>query len=260
VRLVRLFVGGFSISLRRELAYRANLLFQVLLTGVGIASGLAVLGIVYSRTETLAGWSLAEAIVLFGTYGIVSGMLATFIEPNMAWFTTQVKSGKLDDVLLKPVPSIFLSSLGTCAPLGLSEVVLGVVVLGMGIHELRSIPTMWGAIGWLLMLAVAIVITWASRVLLASLVFWAPHVELDVLYRALWQFGRSPVSIYQQPIRSILTYVVPIAFISTIPASALTRGARPELLLIGLAIGITAIVLVRRIWDLGLKRYTSATS
>jgi hypothetical protein len=39
---------------------------------------------------------------------------------------------------------------------------------------------------------------WASRLLLAVVVFWAPQVELDVLYSALWQCGRYPVQIYQQ--------------------------------------------------------------
>lgn len=71
------------------------------------------------------------------------------------------------------------------------------------------------------MLAVGIAIAWASRVTLASLAFWAPYLTPDVLYGALWQFGRYPVGIYRQPIRFVLTYVLPVAFIATI-------GARPE--------------------------------
>src|SRR5207237_2082764 len=143
--------------------------FRMLMTATERAAGLAALGIVYTQTRALGGWSLGDAIVLLGTYQIVSGLLATFVEPNVEWFGEQVKSGKLDDVLLKPVSSVFLVSLGSCAPLGLSRVVLGVAVLGLGLRALGTVPTPGGGVGWLVLLAVGVAITWASRVLLASL-------------------------------------------------------------------------------------------
>lgn len=260
MRLLTLFAAIISLSLRRELAFRANLLVQVLAAGAGSAAALAALGLVYARTATLGGWDRGEAIALLGTYQIVSGVLATFIEPNVQWFAEQVTSGKLDDILLKPVPSVFLASLGSCAPLALSQVLLGAAVLGFGLRERGAVPSPWGVAGWLLLVGVAIAVTWASRVLLASLALWAPSLSLDVVYGALWQCGRYPVSIYPPPLRFALTYVLPVAFIATLPARALTRGANPPLLLAGLAVGAGAIVLVRLVWDAGLRRYTSATS
>ncbi len=260
MRLLKLFAAVFSISLRRELAFRANLIFGALTAGMGGAASLAALGIVYTRTETLGGWRPGEAIVLLGTYQIVSGALATFVEPNLQWFAEQVTSGKLDDILLKPVPSVFLASLGACAPLGLSQVALGLVVLAIGLRESGAGPAPWGLPGWLLLLAAGSAIAWSSRVLLASLAFWAPHVTPDVLYGALWQFGRYPVSIYRQPIRFLLTYIVPVAFIATLPARALTRGPDARLLLGGLGAALGAVAATRLVWRAGLRRYTSATS
>ena len=260
MRLLRIFSAMFSLSLRRELAFRANLIFQLLMTATGIAAGLAALGIVYTQTQTLGGWTLGETIVLLGTYQIMSGILSTFIEPNVTWFADQVKSGKLDEVLLKPVSSIFLVSLGSCTPLALSQVGMGSVVLGIGLHARGSAPTPWGVIGWLVLLGVGIVITWASRVLLASLALWSPGFDLDVVYGAVWQFGRYPVSIYRQPIRFVLTWVLPVAFISTYPARALMRGVDPVLIGVGVVIALAAIAVVQIVWNVGLRRYTSATS
>lgn len=208
----------------------------------------------------LGGWSLGEATALLGTFQVVSGILATFIEPNLEWFTSQVKNGKLDNILLQPVPSIFLASLGSCAPLGLSEVMLGATLVLVGLYEAGKIPTATGILGWLVLVAAGIAITWASRMLLASLAFWAPSVELDVLYRALWQCGRYPVSIYRQPIRFVLTYMLPVAFISTIPAHILIQDTDPLQIVIGLVVAIGAIGVVQLAWNAGLRRYTSATS
>src|SRR3712207_720670 len=110
------------------------------------------------------------------------------------------------------------------------------------------------------MLSVGITVTWSSRVLLASLALWSPGVDLDVVYGAVWQFGRYPVDIYRQPLRALLTYVVPVAFISTVPARVLTRGSEPVWLFAGLIVGCGAILLVHVVWNAGLRRYTSVTS
>ncbi len=260
MRLPRLFAAIFAFSLLRELTFRAQFVFQVLMTATGIAAGLAALGLVYTRTATLGGWSEGEAIVLLGTYSMVSGVLATFIEPNLAWFAEGVRSGKLDDILLKPVPSMFLASLGTAAPLGLAQVVLGIGLVGGGLRQSDVRLTLGGVLGWLLLLAAGTAITWASRVALASLAFWAPAVTPDVLYGAFWQLGRYPVSIYHPALRALLTYVIPVAFVSTFPARALTRGADPALLTQGIAAALAAVWAVRVAWRAGLRRYTSATS
>ncbi|MBA3944770.1 MAG: ABC-2 family transporter protein [Herpetosiphonaceae bacterium] len=260
MKLLRVFVAICSVSVRRSLAFRANLIFQMLMTATGLGAGLAALGIVYSQTQTLGGWRLGDVIVLLGTYQIVSGVLATFIEPNVMWFAGQVKSGKLDDILLKPISSLFLASLGSCAPLELSQVMLGLVVVAVGLVTMGTAVTLWNSVGWLLMLMLGIAVMWASRVLVASVALWAPGIDLDVVYGALWQFGRYPVSIYQPPIRFVLTYVLPVAFISTLPARALTHGTSLPLLVFGLLVGLGAVMIVRTVWNLGLRRYTSATS
>jgi ABC-2 type transport system permease protein len=260
MRLLRLFGASVSLSLRRVMTFRANVFFQLCTTATGLAAELVALAIVYTHTATLGGWTLGEIIVLLGTYQILSGVRATFIEPNVQWFAGQVRNGQLDDVLLKPVPSLFLVSLGSCAPLGLTGVALGCLVVGAGLHELGGVPNLWGIASWMATISTGMILTWASRVLLAILALWAPALELDIFYGALWQFGRYPITLYRQPFRFALTYIVPVAFIATIPACALIAGAPPLLLLVSGAIGGAAIYLVIFVWRAGLRRYTSATS
>lgn len=259
-RYARLMAEVFSVSLRRELAHRANLLFEVLLTGAGIAAGLGALAVVYSQTDTLAGWTFGEAAALLGTYQIVSGVLSTFIEPNLLWFSSQVTEGQLDEVLLKPVPGVLLASLGRCAPLQLSQVALGGVVLAAGLVASEGAVSVGGVLAWLVLVGAAVAATWGSRVALASLTFWAPHADLDVLYGALWQFGRYPVGIYRQPVRALLTYVVPVALIASVPTRALMRGGGVPLVLGGVAAGAAVVGAALWAWQRGLRRYTSATS
>ena len=260
MRSLVLFGMIFSISLRRSMAHRTNLVFEGLVSVTSVVAGLLVLAVIFSETETLAGWSRGDVVVLLGTYHIVSGILWTCIEPNVAWFRNQVTEGKLDDILLKPVSSLFLTSLGSCAPWSLFQVVVGMAVVVVGCSLITPAPHVSNGLCWLLLMAVAVVLTWSSRVLLACLALWAPGFQPEVLYQAAWQFGRYPVAIYPAAIRGVLTWVIPIAFITSLPAQALTRGVSHVWIVGSLTAAGCSVVMVCQIWAAGLRRYTSATS
>lgn len=260
MRLLVLFGIIFSMSLRRSMAHRTNLVFEGLVSVTSAVAGLLVLAVIFAETETLAGWTQGDVVVLLGTYHIASGILWTFIEPNVAWFRNQVTEGKLDDTLLKPVSSLFLMSLGRCAPWGLFQVVVGMVVVVVGGNLVTPPPDVRNGLGWLLLMLVAVVLTWSSRVILACLALWAPGFQPEVLYQAAWQFGRYPVGIYPAAIRGVLTWVIPIAFITSLPAQALTRGVSPWWIIAGLTAAGCSVAIVSQIWTAGLRRYTSATS
>jgi ABC-2 type transport system permease protein len=262
-RLARLVGGVFAVSLLQELAHRTNLLVSLALTGLGAAGTVGALAAVYAHVRRLAGWEFGEAVVLLGVYLVVTGLLETFVWPNLLWFGGKVKSGHLDDLLLTPAPSLFTASFGTCRPLALGRAVLGLgfVVLGvlaLDAETFRVTPARVLACA-LLVLAGAVV-AWALRVAIACVAVWSPGLELDVFYSGLWQLGRYPIDVYAPWVRGLLTYVVPVAFVSTLPARALTRGADPLLLLGGAAAAAGAAWAASLIWNAGLRRYTSATS
>lgn len=260
LKMIRLFGVLFSMSLRRQLSFRANLVFEILLTVVGLGASLAALGMIYSRTHTLGGWSPGEAIALLGTFQIVSGLRTAFVEPNLEWFGRQVMEGEFDGLLVQPAPAIFLATLSTCAPLALAQVVLGGAVVGYGLHETPDATSAAGIAAWLVLLLAASAIMWASRALLAAMVFWAPALSLDVLYDGLWQFARYPVDIYHGPLRTLLTYVLPVAFLATVPSHALLHQGPLITIPIAVGVAVGACVLARVTWQVGLRRYTSATS
>lgn len=257
MKLVRLFGCLLSLSVRRQLAFRADFFFELMVTVVGLASSLAALAMVFTRTDSLGGWSASDAVVLVGTFQIVSGVRMAFVEPNLTWFGNQVKDGRFDAVVVQPAPPIFLASLGTSAPLALVDVLLGagVVVIAVG-----SFPGIVAIMSWLVLIAAAIALMWASRVMLAGVVFWALDLGLDVLYDAVWQFARYPVDVYRRPLRIVLTYVLPVAVIATTPADILLgRGALVVVPSVALA-AFGACWLAVLMWRAGLRRYTSATS
>jgi ABC-2 type transport system permease protein len=191
----------------------------------------------------------------------MSGVLQTFIEPNLSFFAAEVVHvGKLDDILLRPAHSALRASLGSCRPWALAQVAVGAALVAAGLGQRGEVPAGSEVAACLLLLGAGVVITWASRLLVASLAFLAPCVEPGVLYGTFWQLGRYPVGIYHPAIQRIATYVVPVAFIATVPAQALLRGVGPLLLLAGPATALGAGLITSLVWSAGIRRYTSVTN
>lgn len=261
MRFVRLFVASFSVSLRSQLAFRTNLLFQVFTNVVIVASGLGAVGVVYSQTRSLAGWSYGDTVVLLGTFQIVTGLIQALVEPGLTWFGQQVQAGTFDEILVRPAPSMFLVSLCRADPVSLSQAAMGVAVLVLGVTELGSIPGPARFVAWLLLVAAGTVSMWACRVLVSSVALWAlGSGQAEVAFSSLWQLGRYPSTIYKPPIRFALTYLLPVGLMSTFPARALAKGAGAGLLLTAGFVAAGSIVVVQVVWRAGLKRYRGATS
>ncbi len=261
MKLLRLFAAGFSRSAQATLAFRINLLFEIILSIIGLLASLATVFIVYSRTDSLAGWTEAEAYVLIGTFQLLSSLKNTFIDPNLSWFPENgIRKGNLDTFLLQPAPTLYLASLARSSPLSLIQFVLGLAVLAFGLSNYGRVPGPGAILAWVLTLVVALAVTWAMGVLLACVAFWAPRLQLDVFYSSAWELARFPSDIYRRPMRLVLTYLIPLTLIATIPTTTLLEGPRLLILapsVIGAAI---ACLLAVGCWRLGLRRYTGATS
>src|SRR2546430_7205235 len=93
-----------------------------------------------------------------------------------------------------------------------------------------------------------------------SLAFWFVSVEnLSVLFDAVYEGARYPVSAYPGALRFVFVYLIPIAWTTTIPASALTGRLEPGFALVAAAVAGGVFALTRLLWRIALKRYAGAS-
>lgn len=260
MRYLRLYALIVSLSIRRALAFRANLAAETLVSVINIVASLVIVRSVFWVSGSLAGWTSGEALTLLGLYLIGSGLLGACVEPNLRWFRDQILQGQLDEVLLRPLSSAFLASLGTCAPLALSQSLAGIIVFAYGLATLEGRPTVPALLLAAGLFAAGCLSIWAMRLLLASLAFWAPSAQPDVGFRALWEFGRYPSTLYGRPVRFALTYVVPVALVATIPTQVLAGSAGWQAIATTVIVCGAMLLAARWVWLAGLRRYSSATS
>lgn len=115
-------------------------------------------------------------------------------------------------------------------------------------------------LSFLVALGAGVAILYAILLAFSALVFWSPGVLFTWVFDGLFQMARYPLGLYPGWLRLVLTWIIPVGVITTIPVGMLTGTATPAALagMVGLAIilDIAASALFRY----GLKQYKSASS
>ena len=97
--------------------------------------------------------------------------------------------------------------------------------------------------------------------MLIALTFWFVKFDNNVtILQALLDAGRYPATVYPPWLRLIVTFVVPIAVATTVPLQALRGDLSGGQVLLFLLIGLAAFLVATRVWRLGVKHYSGASS
>jgi len=258
---LRLLGVYFRVSILGELAYRVNFFVQLFQSLLSLAISLAGLAVIFSYTSTLGGWRPDEVLALVGVYFLVGGMIGLVIQPAMEQLIESVRNGTLDFVLTKPEDAQIIVSIQRVEIWKLIDIVLGFAVLATALIRLGEKVGGWQAAVFILMLLAGAVIIYSFWLILATLSFWFVRVEnILVVFQSMYEAGRWPISLYPGWLRYGLTFIVPVAFATTVPAEALTGRLNWETLLGAVVLAAVLFMVSRLFWRVGLRRYSGASA
>jgi ABC-2 type transport system permease protein len=256
----RVLAALWRLNIAEELQYRANFVASVVGTAFWIATALLTLALFFRHTTALGGWSYWEVVVLLGVFNALTGVIEAVLRPGIGQLASEVRSGRLDLVLSRPVDAQAFVSFRQLDVWRLADVVLGLGLAGYALARLGQVPSPLQLAAFAVALAAAAVVVYAIWVALMSLAFWFVAVEnLSVLFDAVYEGARYPVSAYPGALRFLFVYLLPIAWTTTIPASAITGRLRPAIGLVAVAVAVVAFGLARMLWRQALKRYTGVS-
>ncbi len=255
-KILRLF---WSTAIATELEYRLNFLIATITSVANLAGSLFGLSLFYRTGYTFDGWNWQEATIVLGLFTLLQGFSATFLVPNLNSIVKQVEQGTLDFVLLKPISSQFWLSTKTISPWGLPDLLFGIVLITYAGNKLGL--AWYDYLASLIPLTFGVVILYSLWFILGATSIWFVKVyNVTEVLRGLLEAGRYPMVAYPTIYRFFFTFVVPVAFLTTVPAQAMLN--RSELSWsIGAAI-LAGVLFVFSIffWQFALRFYTSASS
>ena len=251
----------WSTALASQFEYQLNLLMDLIAMAGNLVGSLFVISLFYGPGRSLGGWSWEAALVVLGVYTVLDGTCSSLLRPNLSTIVTHVQQGTLDFILLKPIDSQFWLSFRTFSPAGLPEIVTGLGLILWAATKAGASLSPAGLLGTALMLASSLVILYSLWFGLATTSIWFVKTwNATEVLRAALTAGRFPISAYPLGLRSLLTLVLPVAFLTTVPAEAILGRASLEAGAASLLMATVCLVLCRGFWRYALRFYTSASS
>lgn len=260
LRLLRSFM---RVSIQEEMAYRANFFISVLDSLLSLVTGILAIVVLFSQVSTIHGWTFAATLALLGTYLVLSALRSIVISTSfdrLAGLDGEVWTGRFDFTLLRPVPAQFLASVRYWKLLPAIDLLMGIGVMVVAVQQMHQTLMLWQIMTFLLALCIAIMLLYAILLIFVSLVFWSAGFLFTWVFDGLFQMARYPLGLYPGWTQLILTWIIPIGIMTTVPAQALTGTLSPLALISFFLFALLLVIGASLLFRLGLRRYESASS
>jgi ABC-2 type transport system permease protein len=258
---IELFFDYFKQYMKTKLAYRADLLNELLSNFIFQVVNLVFIIVVFQHTSFIQGWSRDEIIFIYGFFLIPYAVFSTFF--NMWDFQERyIIKGEMDRVLTRPAYHLFQVMLETMDPESLAGAVTGLIIMVYASIQLHLSWAWYDVLVFLGLTSSGALIYGGLYTSIAALGFFTDSkTGISPMIWNIQNYGRYPVDIYNKAIRFLLTWILPFAFVGVYP-SAYFLGRKELYLYVWLTpvIGIVFFSIGIYVWNLGIRNYRGAGS
>ena len=222
-----------------------------------------LLGVLFTKFSAVNGWTLAEVVFLYGL-GNLAYSLMRIVASQLDDFDRYIVLGDLDTVLTKPLPSLFyvLASRVELHHVARALTSVAIFILALNLAHIRwSISIVVFTVTTILC---GTAIMFALILVSATVALWTTKSGklTDLLITATKESATFPISIYPLAVRLVLTFILPVAFVTYYPAQQFLQKEEflgmPEFFQFGAPVVALVMLCVGFLfWHYGLRRYQS---
>ncbi len=245
-------------SFIRSASFKFDFLARFLMDFFYYAVALAVILIIYSKTENINGWEKPHFLLLLAVFFTIDSFQMIFLSTNAWNINHLINTGKLDYFIIKPISSFFFTFFQTVESSSLINF-LFVIPFCCYVFYLNNF-TVPDFFMFIFVSVLGAIVFFCLRILIAIANFWSESpFGLERVWLSLTDFMKLPKDFIPSTLRFIFLTFLPVLFVASIPAEILITFSI-ELILSLIFITIILIHITRKAWELGLLRYTSASS
>lgn len=244
--------------------YPSSIIGWLLSNPLQFIVGFATIQFVVQEFGQINGWNYGQLAFLYGLSVITHALSMVFF--IQGWFMGYfVLDGEFDRYLTRPLSVLYQFFFTQINVIGLTDLVPGIVVFGYGCYK---VGFQW---------SISNIITLLALIIGATLIRGGIYILLGTtsfLTRSANNFGMFtqeifdkttmyPISMYPESLQFILTYLIPIGWVSFYPVSDMigiksTYAQFPWAVGLTFIIGILVMVLAGLFFKFGLRKYESA--
>ena len=257
IKAFYIYVMSLKNSFSARMAYRADFFFSCIMIFISDMLIPFVTLLIYRTGSSFPGWTMYEVFLIQGVFMLSKGA-ASLLFFGIVWNTIfRVREGVYDLLLIKPVSTLFLSVAMDFDIDSIGSFVSGGITIYIAMRGL-PMPGIFEWSGFILFFCLSLVVQFAFALFMAGSGFkWVGNSRIFEIFDSLTLFGNYPRTIFSKTFQTIISYIIPVAFIGFFPAYVLLgndfRGMLPVVLVcfVFLAAGLV-------FWKYMLSKYTSA--
>lgn len=220
---------------------------------------ISFLVILVSKTQVMAGYSIWHILLFFLTFNLIDSITQMLFR-EVYRFRQQIVSGNFDLVLTKPVSPLFRSLFGWTDLLDFATLlpfIVSLIFVSLHIPDISGI----GIIYYFILVLNALWIAASFHIMVLALAILTTEIDHAIMiYRDITSMGKFPIDIYSEPLRSLVTFAIPVGVMMTFPVKALLGVINIYGVIIALSLGLMFFVVSISLWKYALIKYTSASS
>lgn len=276
MHLSRVLLTFIRNSVIRETMFQANFLIQIVTRAFWFFAQIALFRIIYARVGTINDWNENQYFAFMATGMLVNGIVETFFMPNCANLSEQIRTGRLDFALLKPIDSQFLVSLERTNLAMVSQILLALALLLMSLINIGDPISLVQIFSYIVFVLAGVAFFYSMMIVTAcSSILFGRNQGLYDFWFYITVFARYPRSIYDKDPRSesagsweggevlqfAFSYVLPILLVITVPARVIVdKVVEPQWAAAAGLAAIAGLMISRFVFHWSLKFYRSASS
>ena len=258
---LRVWLACARYSIVRTMMFRFDFLMWSLVELFWMAVNVLLVGVIFRHTNSIAGWSKYEMLLLVGTSMLLQRLMMGFFWSNLFELGRNIRTGQFDFLLAQPGQPLFMVSTRKLDPDGLLNSFVALAVVIYSVRQLGLHPDWLHLALYVGMLGCGLVIHYAAVLLVVSTTFWLIGSQgIEGTYFTLFEFARLPREAFRGISNVLFVYALPAVVTTFVPARMLIHGFQPVHLLWLGGVAVFWLALAIFVFNCGLRRYSSASS
>lgn len=261
-RYASIYAALWKNSVVREMQFKVNFLLWIVVELLWFALQLTFIAVIYSHTDRIGDWTKWQVVFLMGTSTFIQQLFSAILLSNLVHLSEDIRTGKLDFMLLLPVNTRFLISFRQVDLGGFINAGVACVVMIYAGLKLNLTPSAAQCAGFLLLVLAGLLTHYSLMLMLSATSFWTVRAQGIVWgYYNLFNIARLPDAAFRGAFKVFFTYALPMLLVANVPAKLMTEKLKSagEMFVLA-ALAVVLFVISEWVWRRSVRQYTSASS
>jgi len=260
-KYIDLYIEFMKQNFKIMLEYKTDFYIGVVSTFLSQFCGLFFVWVLFENIKEINGWSFYQITFVYGLLTLAKGIDMLFFDNLFALGWEYIREGKFDIFMIRPISPLFQLVASHMQQDGFGLILIGLLII---IKSLTALKIVLSVINILLLTVFVIsgaMIISAVNLITATSGFKtvSSHIIMDSV-ASLQEFALYPILIYPKFIGVLLTWIIPYAFVSFYPANYFLNKGFALASFMSPFIAVLMWFIALKVWNYGIKHYTSTGS